>query len=109
MSVAHRAADGYIDLEAMRSTLWQAAWRLAQGLPATAEVRAARWWASEGGYRIAHSAQHLHGGIGADVDYPLHRFFLWAKQLELLGGGARAQMAILGQQLTAAARHRQAQ
>ena len=108
-AVAHRAADGYIDLEAMRSTLWQAAWRLAQGLPATAEVRAARWWASEGGYRIAHSAQHLHGGIGADVDYPLHRFFLWAKQLELLGGGARAQMAILGQQLTAAARHRQAQ
>jgi len=98
-SVAHRAANAYIDVEAMRSTLWQAAWRLAENLPATAEVRTAKWWASEGGHRVAHTAQHLHGGIGSDIDYPLHRYFLWAKQLEFIGGGARAQLASLGAEL----------
>ena len=95
-SVAHRAANAYIDVEAMRSTLWLAAWRLSENLPAEAEVRTAKWWASEGAHRVAHTAQHLHGGIGSDMDYPLHRYFLWAKQLEFTGGGARIQLLALG-------------
>ena len=94
--VALRAADAYIDLEAMRSTLLQAAWRVAEELPARAEVAAAKWWACRGGQRVAHTAQHLHGGIGADIDYPIHRFFLWSKQLDVTLGGASRQLARLG-------------
>jgi alkylation response protein AidB-like acyl-CoA dehydrogenase len=94
--VALRAADGWIDLEAMRATLTQAAWRLSQGLPAAREVPTARWWACRGGQRIANTAQHLHGGIGADVDYPIHRYFLWAKQIEMTLGGGSEQLARLG-------------
>jgi alkylation response protein AidB-like acyl-CoA dehydrogenase len=94
--VALRAADAYIDLEAMRATLEQAAWRLSADLPARAEVAAAKWWACRGGQRVVHTAQHLHGGIGADVDYPIHRFFLWSKQLDLTLGGASRQLARLG-------------
>jgi alkylation response protein AidB-like acyl-CoA dehydrogenase len=45
---------------------------------------------------VVHAAQHLHGGIGVDRDYPLHRYFLWAKQLELTLGGATAQLRHLG-------------
>lgn len=100
--VALRAADAYIDLEAMRATLEQAAWRVAAGLPARAEVAAAKWWACRGGQRVAHTAQHLHGGIGADVDYPIHRFFLWSKQLDVSLGGASRQLARLGALLTQA-------
>jgi alkylation response protein AidB-like acyl-CoA dehydrogenase len=95
-AVSMRVADAWIDLEAMRSTLLQAAWRVAEGLPAQAEVAAAKWWASRGGQRIAHTAQHLHGGIGADVDYPIHRFFLWSKHLDVTLGGAQRQLARLG-------------
>ncbi|HYF44947.1 MAG TPA: acyl-CoA dehydrogenase family protein [Acidimicrobiales bacterium] len=94
--VALRAADAYIDIEAMRATLWAAAWRLTEGLPAAAEVAAAKWWASEGGHRVVHSTQHLHGGIGADIEYPLHRTFLWAKQLAHTLGGPSQQLARLG-------------
>ena len=32
---------------------------------------------------MVHAAQHLHGGVGVDLTYPLHRYFLWAKQIEL--------------------------
>jgi alkylation response protein AidB-like acyl-CoA dehydrogenase len=98
-AVQHREADGFIDLEAMRWTLWQAAWRLASGLPAEREAAVATFWASEGGSRIANASLHLHGGLGSDVDYPIHRHFLWSKALELAGGGASATLAALGRDL----------
>jgi 3-oxocholest-4-en-26-oyl-CoA dehydrogenase beta subunit len=100
--VALKAADAYIDTEAMRVTLWQAAWRLAAGLDATREVMVAKWWASEGGQRVVHITQHLHGGMGADIDYPVHRYFLWGKQIEDTLGGASAQLARLGRALAEA-------
>lgn len=95
-AVGQRAADAYIDTEAIRLTTWQAAWRLATGLPAAEEVAIAKFWAADGGQRVVHAAQHLHGGIGVDRDYPLHRYFLWAKQLELSLGGATPQLLKLG-------------
>jgi alkylation response protein AidB-like acyl-CoA dehydrogenase len=99
-AVGQRAADAYIDTEAIRLTAWQAAWRLSEGLPATAEVAVAKFWAAEGGQRVVHAAQHLHGGIGVDLDYPIHRYFRWAKVLELTLGGASPSLLRLGASLT---------
>ena len=48
---------------------------------------------------VAHTAQHLHGGIGSDMEYPIHRYFLWAKQVDVTLGGANRQLARLGGQL----------
>jgi alkylation response protein AidB-like acyl-CoA dehydrogenase len=95
-AVGQRAADAYIDAEAVRLTAWQAAWRLEAGLPAGAEVATAKYWAAEGGQRVAAAAQHLHGGIGVDRDYPLFRYYLWAKWLQLSLGGAPQQLLKLG-------------
>jgi len=100
-AVGQRAADAYIDTEAIRLTTWQAAWRLDEGLPAAAEVATAKFWAADGGQRVVHAAQHIHGGVGVDRDYPLHRYFLWAKQLELSLGGASKQLRKLGALLAA--------
>ena len=82
-----RAADAYIDTEAIRVTLWQAAWRIDTGRPAAEAVAVANWWASEAGQRVVHATQHLHGGMGADIEYPIHRYFLWGKQIELMLAG----------------------
>jgi 3-oxocholest-4-en-26-oyl-CoA dehydrogenase beta subunit len=95
-AVGQRAADAYIDTEAIRLTALQAGWRLEEGLPAASEVAVAKFWAADGGQRVVHAAQHLHGGIGVDRDYPLHRYFLWAKELELTLGGATPQLLKLG-------------
>lgn len=100
-AVGQRAADAYIDTEAVRLTAWQAVWRLDAGLPAAAEVAIAKFWASEGGQRVVHAAQHLHGGMGVDRDYPLHRYFLWAKQIELTLGSETPQLRALGAMLAA--------
>jgi acyl-CoA dehydrogenase len=42
--------------------------------------------------------------MGADVDYPIHRYFLWGKQLEVTLGGAGAWLARLGDRLAEALR-----
>lgn len=98
-AVGHRAADAYVDTEAIRLTAWQAASRLAAGEPAGAAVALAKFWAADGGHRVVHAAQHLHGGIGVDRDYPLHRYFLYARQLELALGGATRQLLHIGKML----------
>ncbi len=100
-AVGQRAADAYIDTEAIRLTTLQAMWRLAESLPADQEVAVAKFWAAEGGQRVVHAAQHLHGGIGVDRDYPLHRYFLLAKQIELTLGGATPQLLRIGALLAA--------
>jgi alkylation response protein AidB-like acyl-CoA dehydrogenase len=100
-AVGHRLADAYIDVEAMRLTTLQAVWRLDSGLPGRDEATIAKWWACEGGHRVAHAAQHVHGGVGVDVEYPLSRYFRWSKQLELTLGGATAQLLRLGAALAA--------
>jgi acyl-CoA dehydrogenase len=98
--VSFRAADGYIDNSAIRATTLQAAWHLDEGHDdARVHVLSAAWWAADGGQRTVHSTQHIHGGIGADVTYPIHRYFLWGKQIELLIGGASATLARLGDEL----------
>jgi alkylation response protein AidB-like acyl-CoA dehydrogenase len=98
-AVAHRAANAYVDLQAMRLTALQAAWRLAEGLPAAAEVALAKFFAAEAGQRVVAACQHLHGGIGVDKEYPLHRTYLHAKELELALGGATQQLLRIGRLL----------
>lgn len=98
-AVAQRAADAYIDVESIRVAVWQAAWRLANDLPATTEVSVAKFFASEAGHRVVFAAQHLHGGMGFDLDYPLHRYYLMSKQIELTLGAASAHLARIGAEL----------
>jgi alkylation response protein AidB-like acyl-CoA dehydrogenase len=98
-AVGQRQADAYVDTEAIRLTSWQAAWRLAAGLDAVDAVAVAKYWASLGGQRVVHTAVHQHGGMGVDRDYPLHRHFLYAKQLELSLGGATHQLLKIGKML----------
>jgi alkylation response protein AidB-like acyl-CoA dehydrogenase len=51
---------------------------------------------------VAYAAQHLHGGIGVDVDYPVHRYYLWARQIELTLGSAAPQLETRGRLLAEA-------
>ena len=102
-AVGQRLADAYVDVEAIRLTTWQAAWRLSAGMPAASQVAIAKFWAGAGGQRVVHTAQHLHGGVGVDRDYPLHRYFLYAKHLELALGGTTTQLRRLGRLIVAEA------
>lgn len=92
-----RAADAHMDTEAIRVTAYEAAWLHDRSLPRAAQALTAAWWASEAGRRVVHAAQHLHGGTGADLDHPVHRHFLWGRQLDAyLGCGSEVLQELGG-------------
>ncbi|MEU7291730.1 acyl-CoA dehydrogenase family protein [Streptomyces exfoliatus] len=95
-AVQLRAADAHMDTEAIRVTAYEAAWRFDEGLDAGGAALTAAWWASEAGKRVVHAGQHLHGGTGADLDHPVHRHFLWGRQLDAYLGGGTELLAELG-------------
>ena len=106
-AVAQRLADGYIDVKGLRLTLTQAAWRVSEDSPASGrcpqpanlEVSTAAFWAADAGHRVAHTTVHVHGGVGVDLDHPVHRYFLAAKQTEFAVGGATGQLLRIGREL----------
>ena len=98
-AVSQRLADGYIDVKGLRLTLEQASWRLSEDLPADVEAATAAFWAAEAGHRVAHTTVHVHGGVGIDVDHPVHRYFITAKQTEFALGGATAALRAIGREL----------
>ena len=110
-AVAQRLADAWIDVEAIRLTMWQAAWQLSAGQsgpdrlsgeePDTA-IATAKFWAADAGHRVAHTAVHVHGGVGIDTSYPLHRYFAAAKHNEFALGCATAQLRRIGAELAKA-------
>ncbi len=101
-AVAHRLADAYIDGQAIELTSRQVAWLADAGHDLDRQLSGACFWAAEGGQRVVHATQHVHGGIGVDTDYPQHRYFRWAKELELHLGGANRSLVDLGASLAAA-------
>jgi alkylation response protein AidB-like acyl-CoA dehydrogenase len=100
-AVHQRAGDAYIDVQAIRLTLLRAVHCLVEGEDAEQTLAVAKFWAGEAGNRITYAAQHLHGGIGIDLDYPLHRYYLWARQISMTLGGASQQLVRIGEGLAA--------
>jgi alkylation response protein AidB-like acyl-CoA dehydrogenase len=98
-AVSQRLADGYIDTLCLRLSVWQAVWRLDEQLPAAVEVATAKLWAADAGHRLAHTAVHVHGGVGIDLDGVTHRYFTAAKRLEFAYGGGTAQALTIGRAL----------
>jgi 3-oxocholest-4-en-26-oyl-CoA dehydrogenase beta subunit len=98
-AVSSRLADAYIDVKGLRLTVTQAAWRLSEDLPADVEVGTAAFWAADAGHRVAHTTVHVHGGVGIDLDHPVHRYFLAAKQTEFAVGSATGQLLRIGREL----------
>jgi alkylation response protein AidB-like acyl-CoA dehydrogenase len=107
-AVAQRAADAHIDAQVLRLTMLRAAWLLddetrggdtAARSEISAEVAIAKFHAGDAGSRVLHAAQHLHGGIGVDTDYPLHRYFVRGRQIEQTLGTATRQLLRIGAHL----------
>jgi alkylation response protein AidB-like acyl-CoA dehydrogenase len=94
-AVTVQVADVYIAARALDVAMWSAAWRLSEGLPAEEDLALAAFHTAEAA-RALFTCQHLHGGLGLDVTYPLHRYFAHAQHLAHRLGGADAQLDLIG-------------
>ncbi|MFI0373035.1 acyl-CoA dehydrogenase family protein [Actinomadura sp. 1N219] len=99
-AVTMQIGDVYIAKRALDVAVWAGVWRLAEGAADTDEVLAVAAYNACGPVVEAlYTCQHLHGGIGLDVTYPLHRYFAWGKQYAHLLGGADDSLDALGELL----------
>lgn len=89
-------ADCQVALEALQSCLWQLCYRIDNALACEPEMLATAWHACEAGHLIGHKAQHVHGGFGVDISYPIHRFLYWSRAIRLALGGSGATLTALG-------------
>lgn len=100
-AVSHRVADCFKDVECLRLVTHQAASLIEQGQPATEAVLMAKIWCGDVAHRVSQASQHCHGGTGVDRDYPLFRYCLWARQLELSMGSSARLTGELGRSICA--------
>ncbi|MBO3746401.1 acyl-CoA/acyl-ACP dehydrogenase [Streptosporangiaceae bacterium NEAU-GS5] len=95
-AVTVQIADVYIAARALDVAMWSAVWRLAEGLPAAEDLALAAYNMTDGALKALYTCQHLHGGIGLDVTYPLHRYFAWGSHAAHQLGGVEAQLDQIG-------------
>ncbi|MEU5992643.1 acyl-CoA dehydrogenase family protein [Spirillospora sp. NPDC047418] len=96
-AVTMQIGDVYIAKRALDVAVWAGVWRLAQGAGDAEEVlTVAAYNACDPVIKALYTCQHLHGGIGLDVTYPLHRYFAWGKHCGHLLGGAEDRLDALG-------------
>ncbi|HHX34403.1 MAG TPA: acyl-CoA/acyl-ACP dehydrogenase [Gammaproteobacteria bacterium] len=89
-------ADCHIAVEALRSTLYQLLYRLDAGLPSPSEAFATQYLSCEAAHLVGHKTQHVHGGIGVDLTYPIHRFLYWSRHLSMVLGSSSGSIERLG-------------
>ncbi|WP_026919702.1 acyl-CoA dehydrogenase family protein [Gordonia shandongensis] len=94
-AVGQQLADIYVVSRTMNLVATTAAWELADGRDAAEDLATAMYWVAAELPATMRTMTHLHGGIGVDVTYPLHRYFSLAKDLARLTGGAHRALGVL--------------
>ncbi len=94
-AVAQQIADVYIASRTLHLAALSACWRLADGLDADEDLNVAAYWLAEEGPPALRTCHHLHGGIGMDVEYPLHRYSAMITDLCRFVGGADYRLEVL--------------
>lgn len=92
-AVAQQIADVYIASRTLHLAAWSAVWRLAEGRDPDEDLAVAAYWLAEEAMTALHTCQHLHGGLGVDASYPMHRYYATTKDLVRLLGGVEHRLA----------------
>ncbi|MDR2280142.1 MAG: acyl-CoA/acyl-ACP dehydrogenase, partial [Gordonia sp. (in: high G+C Gram-positive bacteria)] len=92
-AVGQQLADVYVVSATLGLVSTAAAWELSQSRDAQGDLATAMYWIASELPATMRTMTHLHGGIGVDVTYPLHRYFSITKDLGRLVGGADRTLA----------------
>jgi 3-oxo-4-pregnene-20-carboxyl-CoA dehydrogenase alpha subunit len=98
-AVAQQIADIYILARTLRLATVSGCWRLHDGRDAGCDLAVAGYWLAEHAPAALRACHHLHGGLGMDVSYPLHRYSALVKDLVWFVGGADSRLDALATQV----------
>jgi 3-oxo-4-pregnene-20-carboxyl-CoA dehydrogenase alpha subunit len=100
-AVAQQVADVYLASRTLHLASLAASWALdsashsVHSAPASSDpgdVEVAGYWLAEQALPALHTCQHLHGGLGMDIGYPLHRHYAWGRDLARFVGGVEHRL-----------------
>jgi alkylation response protein AidB-like acyl-CoA dehydrogenase len=86
-TVSQQIADIYIASRTLHLATLAASWRLDPD-----DLEVAAYWCAEQAPETVRLCHHLHGGLGMDVTYPLHRFSALVSDLVRFLGGAQYRL-----------------
>ena len=91
-AVSQQIADAYIASRTLHLATLSACWRLSESRDQDADLDVAGYWCAEQAPRAVRTCHHLHGGLGMDMTYPLHRFSSLVADLVRFLGGAEYRL-----------------
>ncbi|BBX99470.1 acyl-CoA dehydrogenase family protein [Mycobacterium lacus] len=86
-TVAAQLAEVYIASRTIDLASKSVIWRLAEGLDANDDLDVLGYWLTSQAPPVMQTCHHLHGGMGMDITYPMHRYYSTIKDLTRLLGG----------------------
>jgi len=86
-AVAQQLADVYIASRTLALASTSVVWRLSQDRDADEDLDVLGYWLSAEAPPTMQICHHLHGGMGMDITYPMHRYYSSVKDLSRLLGG----------------------
>ena len=97
-SVSAQLADVYIAARTLALASTSVIWRLAEGRDAADDLDVLAYWLTSQAPPAMQTCHHLHGGMGMDVTYPMHRYYSLIKDVTRLLGGPAYRLDLVGAQ-----------
>ena len=99
-TVAAQLAEVYIASRTAGLAATSVAWRLSEGRDADEDLDIMAYWLTSQLPPAMQTCHHLHGGMGMDITYPMHRYYSLTKDLTRLLGGPAYRLDLVGAQCT---------
>jgi alkylation response protein AidB-like acyl-CoA dehydrogenase len=99
-TVAAQLAEVYIASRTMDLAATSVIWRLSEGRDADDDLDVLGYWLASQAPPVMQTCHHLHGGMGMDITYPMHRYYSSIKDLNRLLGGPAHRLELVGAQCT---------
>jgi alkylation response protein AidB-like acyl-CoA dehydrogenase len=97
-TVAAQLAEVYIASRTIDLAAKSVVWRLSEGRDADDDLDVLGYWITSQAPRMMQICHHLHGGMGMDITYPMHRYYSTIKDVTRLLGGPSHRLDLVGAQ-----------
>ncbi|WP_066916388.1 acyl-CoA dehydrogenase family protein [Mycobacterium interjectum] len=97
-TVAAQLSEVYIASRTIDLAAKSVVWRLAEGRDADDDVDVLGYWITSQAPPVMQLCHHLHGGMGMDITYPMHRYYSTIKDLSRILGGPSHRLDLVGAQ-----------
>ncbi len=97
-TVAAQLAEVYIASRTIDLAAKSVVWKLAEGRDADSDLDVLGYWIASQAPPVMQLCHHLHGGMGMDITYPMHRYYSTIKDLTRQLGGPSHRLDLVGAQ-----------